>query len=76
MNVIGPIVIIVEAIWISVLLIRVSACKKIINQISGYLTGMLNNTNLIKESLMTVALYYDVDFDDLVRFLERKKNES
>ena len=76
MNVIGPIIIVIEALWIFVLNVRLNAYKKSFNQMTGYLAAILNNDNLIKESLTTVALYYNIEFEDLVKLLERNRNES
>ena len=76
MNVVGPIIIVIEAIWILVLIIRERSIRKVFDQMTGYLAGILNNDNLIKESLSTIALYYGMEVEDLVKLLERNKNES
>lgn len=76
MNAIGPIIIVIEAIWILVLIIRERSIRKVFDQMTGYLAGILNNDNIIKESLSTIALYYGMEVEDLVKLLERNKNES
>ena len=76
MNVIGPSIIIIEAFWILILTLRLNALKKVLDQMSGYLAGIMNNENLIKESLSTISLYYGIEVEDLIDLLERKKNES
>lgn len=76
MNVIGPVVIVIESLWIFVLLLRVNALKRFSNQMTGYLAGILNNANIIKESLTTLSLHYGIEVEDLVEMLERKQNES
>ena len=76
MNVIGPAIIVIEAIWIFVLIIRERSIRKVFDQMTGYLAGILNNDNIIKESLSTIALYYGMEVEDLVKLLERNKNES
>ena len=76
MNVIGPIVIVVEALWIALLLLRVNAKKKLIDQLTGYLAGILNSSNLVEESVKTISLYYGLSPEKLIKMLERAKNES
>ena len=76
MNVIGPIIIVIEVLWILVLYFRINALKRTCDQLSGYLAGILNNDNLVKESIETLSIAFGVDPEKLVVVLERMKNES
>ena len=69
-------VILILAIWMVILYLRIEALKRSLHLLTGYLSAILNNENLISESLTTVALYYGIDVNDLTKMLERKKNES
>ena len=72
-----PIIIfVIETLWILILKLKNNALQKLIHQLTGYLTGILNNDGLIHESLTTIGLYYGMDPDELAELLERKRNGS
>ena len=72
-----PVIIgIIMGLWILVLKARINSLNRVKDLLSGYLTGVLNNDDLIRESLMTISLYYSINIDELTKMLERKKNES
>ena len=73
MDIIEPVIIVIEAVWLLILMLRLNAYKKLFDQLTGYLAAILNNDNIIKESLTTISLYYGIEFEDLVRILERNK---
>ena len=75
MNAIGPIIIIIEAIWIFVLIVRCKVLKTAYDRMTGYLAGIINNKSLVDESVTTVALAYGLTSEELYSKLENK-NES
>ena len=76
MNVIGPIIIIFEALWILVLLIRINGLKKFSDQCVGYLAAITSNKAILDESIATVSLSYGLEQEELTKILEEKSNES
>lgn len=76
MNVIGPIIIIFEALWILILLIRINGLKKFSDQCVGYLAAITSNKAILDESIATVSLSYGLEPEELTKILEEKSNES
>lgn len=75
-DIIAWVLVLVLALWMLVSQWRINVLKKLLNQMTGYLAAIVNNDNMISESLTTVALHYGMDTEDLIGMLERKKNES
>lgn len=63
----------VETLLIIILAFRLNVFKKSFIQLTGYLAAIMNNSDIMKESLTTIALYYGIEYDDLVKLLERNK---
>jgi hypothetical protein len=76
MNVIGPIIIIFEALWILILLIRINGLKKFSDQMVGYLAAITSNENILAESIATISLSYGLEPEELTKILEEKSNGS
>lgn len=76
MNVIGPIIIIFEALWILILLIRINGLKKFSDQCVGYLAAITSNKAILDESIATISLSYGLEPEELTKILEEKSNES
>ena len=76
MNLIGPIIIIFEALWILILLIRINGLKKFSDQMVGYLAAITSNENILAESLATISLSYGLEPEEAAKILEEKSNES
>lgn len=76
MNIIGPIIIIFEALWILILLIRINGLKKFSDQCVGYLAAITSNKAILDESIATISLSYGLEPEELTKILEEKSNES
>lgn len=76
MNVLGPIIIIFEALWILILLIRINGLKKFLDQAIGYLSAITSNKAILDESIATISLSYGLEPKELTKILEEKSNES
>lgn len=75
MNTIGPIIIVIEVFWIVILWLRYRFLRSSYDKMVGFLAAIINNKNIIEESIATIALAYGMSVEDLVKMLEGKKNE-
>ena len=76
MNVIGPIIIIFEALWILILLIRINGLKKFSDQAVGYLAAITSNKAILEDSIAIVALSYGLEPEEMTKILEERTNGS
>lgn len=76
MNVIGPIIIIFEALWILILLVRINGLKKFSDQCVGYLAAITSNKAILDESIAIVALSYGLAPEEMRKILEERTNGS